>query len=127
MTDPIPVGNINQDVMNHASLDAYAIRTNRFLKEKLKQGPAEDLINYSMIGLASEVGEVASLIKKRMRDGVPADFHKTMKSELGDVLWYWCRLAQAFDLNIADIMLSNIWKLEDRAARGTIGGSGDNR
>jgi NTP pyrophosphatase (non-canonical NTP hydrolase) len=50
-----------------------------------------------------------------------------MKKELGDVLWYLTALAEDFALTLEDIAYTNVNKLESRAQRGVISGSGDNR
>jgi NTP pyrophosphatase (non-canonical NTP hydrolase) len=89
----------------------------------------EQLLNlaYASLGLASEAGEVAGLIKKMIRDGVPTDFDTKINKEVGDCLWYVAELATETKTNISDIAQQNNDKLSDRAARGQIQGSGDNR
>ena len=47
--------------------------------------------------------------------------------ELGDVLWYLATLATELDSHLGCIADSNLKKLEDRAKRGVLKGSGDNR
>ena len=82
------------------------------------------------LGLASEAGEVAGKIKKLVRDKDgycgPEDAAK-VADELGDCLWYIAMLAHDFKIPLGQIMRENIEKLTDRAIRGKIGGSGDNR
>lgn len=46
---------------------------------------------YPVYGLIDEVGEVAGMLKRVMRDSVPLDVEK-FKLELGDVAWYLARL-----------------------------------
>ena len=85
-------------------------------------------IAYLSLGLCGEAGEVANKIKKCIRDGNSYD---GIADELGDVLWYIAVLAHyleadtAMDLN--DIAAKNLYKLSERAKRGTLQGSGDNR
>ncbi len=85
---------------------------------------------YPVIGLAGETGEVAEKVKKILRDreGIvtPADV-EALKKELGDVLWYLAALATELGLSFEDIALANIQKIEERTAKGTLKGSGDNR
>jgi len=50
-----------------------------------------------------------------------------VKKELGDVLWYVSQVATEFNLNLSEIAEANIVKLRDRAERGKLKGSGDNR
>lgn len=85
---------------------------------------------YPALGLANEAGEVLGKIKKLYRDRegqVTPEFRGVVKKELGDVLWYVAVLADAFDLRISDVAEANLEKLADRARRGTIRGSGDER
>jgi NTP pyrophosphatase (non-canonical NTP hydrolase) len=79
-----------------------------------------------MFGLIGEVGEISEKLKKILRDGKELDL-ENMKKELGDVLWYLTALAEDFALTLEDIAYTNVNKLESRAQRGVISGSGDNR
>lgn len=77
------------------------------------------------MGLAGETGEVMELLKKRTRDGT-WDVEKFVK-EMGDVIYYWARLARHFGIQPSEIIAANKRKLLDRKARGVMRGSGDNR
>jgi NTP pyrophosphatase (non-canonical NTP hydrolase) len=85
---------------------------------------------YPALGLCGEAGEVAEKIKKMVRDkggiATPED-RVAIKKELGDVLWYVHALCDEFDLDMGDVAQGNLDKLAARAAKGTLGGSGDNR
>jgi NTP pyrophosphatase (non-canonical NTP hydrolase) len=84
--------------------------------------------HYLMCGLTSEVGEVASLVKRKIRDNTPQDVYLAdMKKEIGDVLWYVARLADEFGFSLNDIAEINRDKLMKRVAANTIHGKGDNR
>lgn len=82
-------------------------------------------ITYPALGLAAEAGEVANVVKKRLRDG-KMDFEKA-RDELGDVLWYVAVLADDLGISLSSLANKNIQKLNDRKNRGVISGSGDNR
>lgn len=85
---------------------------------------------YPALGLADEAGEVLGKIKKLYRDQdgeVTPEFRAQLKKELGDVFWYVAVLADAFDLRASAIAEANLQKLADRAQRGVIRGSGDER
>lgn len=82
-------------------------------------------VEYCALGLASEVGEVMGKLKKEIRDGV--DLGEDIHKELGDVLWYWVRLADELGFNPEAILAENVDKLSSRKERGTIKGSGDER
>jgi NTP pyrophosphatase (non-canonical NTP hydrolase) len=78
------------------------------------------------LGLMGEAGEVAEKIKKSLRDGATVNPDDIMK-ELGDVAFYVTGLANFFGGSLATTLVMNMDKLESRAKRGTLKGSGDNR
>ena len=81
---------------------------------------------YLIAGLAGEVGELASLFAKHWRgDGDLNHDHAT--AELGDVLWFVAMLAKELGYDLSDVAQNNLEKLADRANRGKLKGSGDNR
>jgi len=81
---------------------------------------------YPVLGLAEEAGEVVGKVAKATRKGVPVDV-EALKKELGDVLWQLSAVATTYDLDLLDIALSNLQKLQDRDNRGVIVGEGDER
>ena len=85
---------------------------------------------YPTLGLTGEAGEVADKVKKVIRDrgGVfDSDTREAIKLELGDVLWYVAQLASELGYDLNEVADANLQKLSSRAARGRIGGSGDQR
>ena len=91
---------------------------------------------YPALGLASESGEVLGKIKKLIRDkeitfgeiaDLPGDDRVAIADEIGDVLWYCAMLAKDLNISLNEVAYMNLEKLESRAARGKIGGSGDDR
>lgn len=100
-------------------------RSNRAYDEDAKYK-----IMYLTLGIASEAGEVADKVKKVMRnDGGNFTDEKKQEimMELGDVLWYASMLAQDLGGTLEQVADMNIKKLADRAARGVIASTGDNR
>jgi NTP pyrophosphatase (non-canonical NTP hydrolase) len=90
--------------------------------------PASAKIIYPALGLAGEAGEVADKVKKIIRDDKDTpEFRNEIAKEIGDVLWYCAVLADDLGYDLQQIAEMNIWKLKERAASGTIQGSGDNR
>jgi NTP pyrophosphatase (non-canonical NTP hydrolase) len=82
------------------------------------------------MGLCSESGEVADKIKKAIRDehgSISSDREWAIVSEIGDVLWYVSQLASVLGVGLDFVARNNLNKLADRAGRGKIGGSGDER
>lgn len=89
-------------------------------------GTGSDMeIFYLSLGLTSEAGEIAGKVKKYIRDGKldPG----AMAYELGDVMYYIARLAEAMGYSLEDIMEINHNKLQKRLENGTLRGSGDVR
>ena len=68
------------------------------------------------IGIASEGGEFAEIVKKCIFQGKPLDadtiFHA--KRELGDIAWYWINSCRAMGLNPNDVLAENVNKLKSR-------------
>ena len=68
------------------------------------------------IGLSSEGGEFAEIIKKCIFQGKPLDkdtrFH--IKRELGDILWYWINSVRALGLDPNTVIEENVNKLKSR-------------
>lgn len=87
-------------------------------------------LNYPILGLAGEAGELCNKYKKILRDkegeADVADMDELAK-ELGDVLWYVAQIATELDTDLETVARENLMKLEDRQNRGVLGGSGDNR
>ena len=92
--------------------------------------PTAQGITYCALGLVSEAGEVAGIVKKVIRDsgGVyTTEVQSKLKKEVGDNLWYISQLCNEFGWSMGDLMAENINKLKDRKNRGVLSGSGDNR
>jgi NTP pyrophosphatase (non-canonical NTP hydrolase) len=92
--------------------------------------PEANNLTYVTLGLASEAGEIASKMKKWIRDNNsdPDKLDKqALADELGDVLWYAAVMSELLGLGLGKVAQSNVDKLTDRASRGVIGGSGDKR
>jgi len=97
----------------------------------------EDLsgINYCILGLIGEAGELANKWKKLYRDypalaenhDYPAELRTAIIKELGDVLWYASQLATELGVNLSTVAAANIQKLKSRQERDKLHGSGDDR
>lgn len=87
-------------------------------------------VNYPVMGLAGETGEVCEHFKKAARDdgGKLTDERRgKVAAELGDVLWYVAAIASDLGLSMEQVAVMNLAKVGGRLARGTISGSGDDR
>jgi len=93
--------------------------------------PSELVTAVTYLGLGlGEAGEIQGKIKKVLRDdnGVISDARRDeIVAELGDLLWYLARLAAELDTPLSEVARHNLAKLESRAARGALQGSGDQR
>ena len=73
------------------------------------------------IGIASEGGEFAEIVKKCIFQGKPLDdetiFHA--KRELGDIIWYWINSCRALGLDPNEVIAENVRKLEKRYPGGS--------
>jgi len=87
-------------------------------------------IEYTVLGLCGEVGEIANQVKKISRDDDDVITEKrrmALKKEL-DVLWYVAATALAeLNLGLDGIAEMNLDKLASREDRGQLTGDGDNR
>lgn len=108
-------------------------------------------VEYCIVGMAGEAGEALEFVKKLMRgdyncphdtdgDGnchlhqpacPPAHHHPefvaSLKKEMGDTIWYWCRALEELGTDAEEILLTNLEKLQDRQRRGVLHGSGNSR
>lgn len=88
--------------------------------------PAQYKVIYPALKLAGETGEVAEKIGKSLR-GDHVLVKEDLAKELGDVLWYIAALANDIGFSLEEVAQMNLAKLSDRANRGVLKGSGDNR
>lgn len=91
------------------------------LNNKLIDLERESNVNLALlmtgaIGLSSEGGEFAEIVKKCIFQGKPLDddtkFH--IKRELGDIMWYWISSCRAMGLDPNDVVAENVNKLKAR-------------
>lgn len=95
-------------------------------------------MNYAVLGLCGEAGEVADKWKKVLRGDameyipsttldLPAALRAALAAELGDTLYYLARVSRALGYNLGDIAQMNHDKLMARLKAGTTKGAGDGR
>jgi len=70
-------------------------------------------ILHATIGIASEAGEVADVVKKSLFYNRKLDKEK-LKEEIGDLLWYIALCITGIDSSFEEIMEQNIAKLKAR-------------
>lgn len=82
-----------------------------------------EALQYVVLGLNGEAGEVAEQIKKAMRnDGgeLSPERIELLKKEAGDVLWYLTRLAAELNTTLTEIAEINVEKLYGRKEQGNL-------
>lgn len=85
-------------------------------------------LNYALMGLGGEVGELQNKFKKSLRtaDQIDAATYDpaVLADELGDVLWYTAAVAQELGYSLQGIAEMNLAKLEQRRAERLTNGTG---
>jgi NTP pyrophosphatase (non-canonical NTP hydrolase) len=70
------------------------------------------LLSYLCIGLASEAGELAGVVKKLLRDGKWSP--EQAADELGDVAYYFARLCAALGKQPSEVLDGSVAKIAAR-------------
>jgi NTP pyrophosphatase (non-canonical NTP hydrolase) len=68
---------------------------------------------HMVLGMQTEVAEIADVYKKTIAYKKPLDF-VNIKEEIGDVMWYIANLCNMNGWDLRDIMQTNIDKLRTR-------------
>lgn len=92
--------------------------------------PKNRVIEYPVLGMCGETGEVAEKVKKVIRDNhnkYDASTKAAILKELGDVLWYLVAAAQDLGYSFDDVIANNMAKVTNRIETKTQHGEGDNR
>lgn len=97
-------------------------------------------LEHMAFGLLEEAGEVAAILKRFHRgDAGYIDEHASLfdflsneacdklEKELGDILWYVAVFADFLGLSLNEVAVTNLQKLQRRASRDMLRGSGDDR
>jgi len=73
------------------------------------------------IGLASEAGEFAEIVKKMIFQGKPwnEDVRFHLLRELGDISWYWVNACRSIGVDPNAVLEENVRKLESRYPGGS--------
>lgn len=110
------VGEVTSNESNNT--EALTLMLNKLDKES---GVNMAQLLTGAIGIASEGGEFAEIVKKCIFQGKPLDdetqFHA--KRELGDIIWYWINSCRALDLDPNEVIAENVRKLEKRYPGGS--------
>lgn len=90
--------------------------------------PKDKALDYLILGLVNESGEVAGKYKKLIRGDYDQEiFTNKVIAELGDCFWYLIRLCDELEITPEEIIEMNIYKLQKRLDQNKIKGDGDFR
>jgi NTP pyrophosphatase (non-canonical NTP hydrolase) len=88
--------------------------------------PKESGMEYCVLGLFGECGEIAQKFKRVIRGDEAVKINE-IALELGDCLWYISQLASELEIDLGAIAITNLTKCHNRKQNGTLKGSGDDR
>jgi NTP pyrophosphatase (non-canonical NTP hydrolase) len=89
----------------------YQLRAMR--TASLKSFEGIQALQNAALGLAGEAGEFADAIKKVSFQGHTLN-HAHLAQEVGDILWYCAMAASALGMDLDDIAVQNVQKLQKR-------------
>lgn len=108
----------------HKAVETFDEYQHRAFTFRVPEATPEERV----MGLMEESGEVAGVFKRLLRGDFNPDVAATkLHKELGDILWYLSQIAVDNGWKLSEIAAANLDKLEGRAIRGTIIGSGSER
>lgn len=84
-------------------------------------------LEYLILGLNEEAGEVAGKRKKQIRKDPGTESFDAMIEEAGDCLWYISQIVHFLHVPLSEVAQRNLDKLQSRMDRDKIKGSGDKR
>lgn len=82
-----------------------------------KDMDAKECLNNAILGLNGETGELTDMFKKYFYHGHDLDVTHTI-SEIGDILYYLCALANELGVDFAELCYENMEKLKNRYPEG---------
>lgn len=87
----------------------------RAKKTDLTGDDPQDGLFVSVLGIVGESGDLATLFKKKLRDGDSYTMYpEQCAEELGDILWYVANVSTKLDLSLEDIAQKNLTKTKAR-------------
>ncbi len=90
--------------LNEAQLRCY--------EELIRDNAGKDIYGMCMAGLCEEAGEIAGLLKRDFQGRLTNP--QNYLSELGDLFWYLCNVAQLKGFSMEKVYEYNKQKLEER-------------
>jgi len=84
------------------------------IHSKATAGDRDRLLSYLGLGIASEAGEIATEVKKLIRDGTLDEAR--IAEELGDVMYHWIRLCRLIGRRPEDVLAATRAKIDAKIA-----------
>lgn len=78
---------------------------------------SSDTLHHGVLGLVTETGEIADILKKHTEYGQDLDI-PNLREEMGDLMFYWAMICRVFSFNPDDILQENYDKLLKRYPSG---------
>jgi NTP pyrophosphatase (non-canonical NTP hydrolase) len=103
---------------------SYPSKTNEELVARIQQlserGVPIARLMTAAVGLSAEAGEFTEIVKKIAFQGkeFTEDNQTHLIKELGDVYWYFTQALIALDVDLNDVVLTNVMKLTARYPEG---------
>jgi NTP pyrophosphatase (non-canonical NTP hydrolase) len=107
------------------STTSYPSKSNEELVARIQQLSERDVpiarLMTAAVGLSAEAGEFTEIVKKITFQGKElTDENRThLIKELGDVYWYFTQALIGLDVNLNEVVLTNVMKLTARYPEGT--------
>lgn len=101
------------------SLNAFLFSARATWQKAPKVWPSELELMHAALGLAGETGDVVDIIKKDVftpgrLEAKGLRMEDALAEELGDVLYYWCRICDMMNFDPDTIMARTLAKLRER-------------
>lgn len=99
--------------MDLSEFQRRALETDR-TSANYEHEPQKDIV-VALLGIAGELGTLAAIYKKYLRDGKAYQLHtEHLAEEIGDLLWYLAVLASKFGIDLSELATHNLMKVGDR-------------
>jgi NTP pyrophosphatase (non-canonical NTP hydrolase) len=107
------------------STTSYPSKSNEELVARIQQLSERDVpiarLMTAAVGLSAEAGEFTEIVKKIAFQGkeLTEDNRIHLIKELGDVYWYFTQALIGLDVNLNEVVLTNVMKLTARYPEGS--------
>lgn len=91
-----------------------------------KLNTRKDDIVHMLFGMSTELGELTDIFKKSLAYGKDIDW-VNVEEEIGDLMYYIASFCRINSLDLEDIILTNVNKLEERYKKGFTQEDANNR